>query len=188
MNRDNKDCFHQSKKLVWTEINTWGDGLLNRQLREQCMDCGRLLSAAKTHSLATPHTPGVDQDALKKWQEDFFRKRQNNAYAERSGFLELATLADQNRAERSEEYQEYLQSEAWRKKRDRVMKRANFTCEGCGDARATEVHHLTYADIYNEFLWQLVAICRECHARFHDKNRQGNSAGQSHNDQIKRAG
>jgi 5-methylcytosine-specific restriction endonuclease McrA len=29
------------------------------------------------------------------------------------------------------------------------------------------VHHLTYQNAGNEFLWELVAICRECHARYH---------------------
>ena len=45
-------------------------------------------------------------------------------------------------------------------------------CEACGEVRATEVHHLTYKHIGSEFLWELVAICRACHERYH-KARHG---------------
>jgi hypothetical protein len=65
------------------------------------------------------------------------------------------------------EYAQYLQSDVWKQKRKRVLKRANGVCEGCGENPATQVHHLTYAHIQNEFLWELVAICDECHERVH---------------------
>jgi 5-methylcytosine-specific restriction endonuclease McrA len=32
------------------------------------------------------------------------------------------------------------------------------------------VHHHTYANVGDELMWQLVAVCRECHQKFHDKN------------------
>lgn len=47
------------------------------------------------------------------------------------------------------------------------MQRAAHVCEGCRTARATEVHHLTYEHCGDEFLWELVAICRSCHERYH---------------------
>jgi len=36
-----------------------------------------------------------------------------------------------------------------------------------GSEPATEVHHLTYQHVGHEFLFELVAICRECHTRWH---------------------
>jgi 5-methylcytosine-specific restriction endonuclease McrA len=66
-----------------------------------------------------------------------------------------------------ERYKQYLQSEAWRRRRELVLRRALGICEGCGQASATEVHHLTYDHVGNEFLWELVAICRDCHERYH---------------------
>jgi hypothetical protein len=29
------------------------------------------------------------------------------------------------------------------------------------------VHHLTYAHVFNEFLFELMAVCDECHDRLH---------------------
>lgn len=64
-------------------------------------------------------------------------------------------------------YAEYLRSPAWASKRERVMQRAGGVCEGCRGRPATEVHHLTYEHVTQEFLFELVAICGDCHARLH---------------------
>jgi hypothetical protein len=67
-------------------------------------------------------------------------------------------------------YQEvYLKSDAWRQKRWRVLARANWFCEKCGND-ADEVHHLTYERVGNELLSDLIALCRECHSKMHGKN------------------
>jgi hypothetical protein len=66
-----------------------------------------------------------------------------------------------------EQYADYLRSEEWAKRREKVMQRARLVCEGCCTQPATEVHHLTYAHITQEFLFELVAMCGDCHARWH---------------------
>jgi 5-methylcytosine-specific restriction endonuclease McrA len=66
-----------------------------------------------------------------------------------------------------EEYQSYLKSPLWLNLRNRVLARAQDQCEGCGRWPATEVHHLTYAHVGQEFLWELRAVCRDCHDRLH---------------------
>lgn len=71
---------------------------------------------------------------------------------------------------RKEEYKAYRLTQAWKEKRDAVLRRAGGMCEGCGKKRATEVHHLTYEHIFKEFLWELQAVCRECHERWHEIN------------------
>jgi hypothetical protein len=69
-------------------------------------------------------------------------------------------------------YPEYLRSGAWKQLRDKVLKRASGECEGCGTAKAVQVHHLRYAHIGHEFLWELVAVCIACHERVHpEKNK-----------------
>jgi 5-methylcytosine-specific restriction endonuclease McrA len=68
-------------------------------------------------------------------------------------------------------YDDYLSSPEWRKKREAVLRRADFLCEGCGDATATQVHHLTYERVANEMLFDLVAVCPDCHNRLHAKDR-----------------
>jgi hypothetical protein len=61
------------------------------------------------------------------------------------------------------DYHRYLASAEWKSRRERVMERAGGLCEACRVQPATEVHHLTYAHIGNEALFELVAICRPCH-------------------------
>ena len=76
------------------------------------------------------------------------------------------------------DYSEYLSSPIWRGKRARVLQRANNMCEGCGCRRAWQVHHLRYPKncrpgsddwIRQEKLFDLRAICRECHEDVHQK-------------------
>jgi len=65
------------------------------------------------------------------------------------------------------DYADYLNSPEWKAKRLKVLRRADTICEGCRERKATEVHHLSYTHVGNEFLWELVAICDECHQRVH---------------------
>ena len=62
-------------------------------------------------------------------------------------------------------YEKYLQSPAWRRKRDAVIQRDGDQCI-CG-AQAVELHHKTYDNIGKEPLFDLVMLCEECHKRLH---------------------
>jgi hypothetical protein len=64
-------------------------------------------------------------------------------------------------------YRDYLKSQEWAVRRAKVMRRAGHICEGCGNKPATEVHHLTYDHVTEEFLFELVAVCGDCHERLH---------------------
>ena len=64
-------------------------------------------------------------------------------------------------------YSWYLGSAFWRERREHILQRANHTCEKCGGRPATEVHHLTYLRVFNEFPSDLLALCRQCHAEIH---------------------
>lgn len=68
-----------------------------------------------------------------------------------------------------EVYREYLKSEKWSKKRDAVMKRDGGICQACLKEPATQVHHKTYKNVFEEPLFDLVAICDKCHKQIHDK-------------------
>ena len=70
-------------------------------------------------------------------------------------------------------YNTYLRSPAWRERAARVKQRAGGICEGCGVRAAAQVHHVTYAHAGNEFLWELRAICNECHERIHSERTEG---------------
>jgi hypothetical protein len=60
-------------------------------------------------------------------------------------------------------YREYLNSPAWEEKRKAVKARCNGTCERCHKYLVDEVHHLTYAHIFNEPLEDLQGLCKPCH-------------------------
>jgi 5-methylcytosine-specific restriction endonuclease McrA len=71
-----------------------------------------------------------------------------------------------------EQYNQYLESPEWRSKRDLVLARDNNRCQarmdGCTRV-ADHVHHLTYNHLFNEPLFELVAVCRSCHNRLHGR-------------------
>lgn len=79
----------------------------------------------------------------------------------------LQEVGERIRGEAQREYQDYLHSPHWLRIRRRRMEMANGICEGCGEKPATEVHHLTYDHRGYEMLWELRAVCRECHDVIH---------------------
>ena len=72
--------------------------------------------------------------------------------------------------ERRRDYDEYLASPEWRAKADLVLARDWYQCQakldGC-TTTAEHVHHLTYDHLFNEPLFELVAVCRSCHHQLH---------------------
>jgi 5-methylcytosine-specific restriction endonuclease McrA len=66
-----------------------------------------------------------------------------------------------------ERYHEYLRSEAWRRKRERVLARDDRVCTRCGSEHNLHVHHLSYRFIGRERLSDLVTLCEVCHRREH---------------------
>lgn len=68
-------------------------------------------------------------------------------------------------------YRRYIQSRQWRGIRQRVLERDNHTCQRCGEngrpGNELDVHHLSYARLYNEELSDLLTLCRGCHGDIH---------------------
>jgi 5-methylcytosine-specific restriction endonuclease McrA len=64
-------------------------------------------------------------------------------------------------------YREYLASAEWQKRRLLVIERCGGICEGCGLQDAREVHHRTYEHVGDELLFELYALCGDCHKRVH---------------------
>lgn len=69
-------------------------------------------------------------------------------------------------------YDQYLLSPEWRDLRERVFDRSDGRCEGCRNLNATQVHHLTYERVGAELLFDLVAVCDECHEKAHASRRR----------------
>jgi 5-methylcytosine-specific restriction endonuclease McrA len=66
----------------------------------------------------------------------------------------------------NQRYIEYLQSDEWARKRDRILRRDRNRCRKCGSP-ADDVHHKTYERIYCEDDDDLISICRTCHRYEH---------------------
>ena len=126
----------------------------------QCLDCGQPVGNPVK---AVPDCTAFDNDLVESYLEEHAQERRLSAEAERKRWWTL--------------YQEYIESDAWKALRARVLKRDGGMCQGCLDARATEVHHMSYRNFGAEFAFELVALCSSCHQRIHQRPEEsGNGA------------
>ena len=86
--------------------------------------------------------------------------------------LELEPELDNTLTMQQKEHRAYLKTYEWKKIKAKVTQRANGSCEGCGDylGDSGDVHHKTYDNFKNEFLFELLYLCRDCHTRVHGGN------------------
>ncbi|MBP7241777.1 hypothetical protein [Amaricoccus sp.] len=149
-----QDCSHPT-----TELRERGVAKEGRQHVYQCTVCGLAASRAikRDDSLILPQW---DEYARPKWQ---------GVIASRKRTFLTAVFERQAEEDRrvSHEYEAYLLSDEWRTKRSLVLERDGDLCQGCRQRPATQVHHLTYEHMLDEFLFELVSVCDECHARLH---------------------
>jgi 5-methylcytosine-specific restriction endonuclease McrA len=61
------------------------------------------------------------------------------------------------------DYYQHLCSREWALKRKAVRERAGGICEQCEKAPLKDTHHLTYRNLGNEPLEDLMGVCRPCH-------------------------
>lgn len=64
------------------------------------------------------------------------------------------------------EYQAYLKSATWKKKRQERLSIDNHACVWCGATKNLQVHHLTYSRLGNEDVEKdLCTLCFGCHKK-----------------------
>lgn len=143
-----KSCEGGSSELRRRHL---GNGSI--QIVYQCLTCGR--SASNPLSKAT--VPGFMK--LPTWDDSLAALYDQTRQQER----------EDKRSDWFEEHNAYLLTPKWRSKRAAVLRRSEGMCEGCAEAPATQVHHLTYEHWQDELLWELVAVCDNCHDRAHAK-------------------
>lgn len=68
-----------------------------------------------------------------------------------------------------QQYKEYLQSAHWQITRRDALDRADWACQLCNSDSNLNVHHRTYERLKRERPSDLIVLCRDCHAKFHDK-------------------
>jgi hypothetical protein len=135
----------------------------------QCTRCGSGRPIKRIERQSVASVSAWDDQIADRWYQD----RQ----------AEAQELSQQRRTvEREswfEEHSEYLRSAAWKAKRVRVLARDKYRCQagliGC-TVEASQVHHLTYAHWRNEPLFDLIAVCQECHIQITRMDREGRSA------------
>lgn len=68
-------------------------------------------------------------------------------------------------------YKRYLRTRHWQQLRQEVLRRAGGRCEKCGyqpwKPNGLQVHHLTYSNVGNEKLDDLIVVCPRCHMELH---------------------
>ena len=153
------ECTHPKWDIRYVEAS---NGL--RMFCRQCTRCG------ERKDMWIPHAKVENKDGAKP-VDDALRFR----YRESLHELKTEIVRYKSEVERKEEksefdswYNNYLNSPEWYEKRALVLKRCHYICEGCNKAKATVVHHLNYKNVGNEFLFELVGLCRKCHERYHN--------------------
>jgi hypothetical protein len=146
-----------------SEIRYKYDALKRRLYVQQCLDCGKQLSSFIKHDqVDSPNGVKPFDTELEEGWWRLRRIRANQIAAERRA----ASLTDMR-----DQYAVYLKSDDWNEKRLAVLARDGYKCRarfpGCL-GRASQAHHLTYDRIYDEPLFDLVAVCSRCHAHLHN--------------------
>ena len=148
------DCTHPESGLRSKVIK--GGSV---QFVRVCLTCGLQYGGPISKKSVPDPTAIADLGGLN--DKSFYDRRLAIWRAKQLSFYEKQAVTGER------DYSEYLRSPEWKAKRARVLQRAAGQCEGCLSAKATQVHHLSYIHIYDEFLWELVAICDDCHRRAH---------------------
>lgn len=68
------------------------------------------------------------------------------------------------------DYEAYLRSEEWQRRREAELVRAGNCCEFCGAGELVQlnVHHLNYDHLGREITGDLIVLCRFCHQDVHE--------------------
>ena len=69
------------------------------------------------------------------------------------------------------EYEEYINSPRWWKKRRSAFSHYGRFCSRCGETEDLEVHHKTYERLGHELLDDLEVVCFMCHADADEERR-----------------
>ncbi len=136
------------------------------QYIHQCLRCGISVGRAISKKLIQLEYEKIE--SIRKFDEKI-NLNWNKEYQTRKQII-LGSDHVGNQKDLSnfwEWYSDYLESPEWKEKRRKVLLRANDICEGCGDKKATEIHHLSYKHKGKEFLFELVALCQHCHESIH---------------------
>jgi len=128
------------------------------QYKLQCTVCGKpgnAIAYAQITAAQRMAAPPYNRTLREQFYQEQADRRQQQRRTGTDAWLEW--------------YTQYLQSDIWQGKRNLVFRRAGRVCEACGITMATNIHHLTYAHVGAEPLFDLAAVCQSCHDEIHGK-------------------
>jgi len=130
----------------------------------QCLTCGNL---GKCQTTPPPQVAVVTAEDVAQLQVEQARYQKENGGKVWSSIRKARKKREEKSSEGwRERYQSYLRSPEWKEIRAKVLAR-DVICRGCGLCVSTEVHHLTYDHVGNEFLFGPIGLCELCPRRYH---------------------
>jgi 5-methylcytosine-specific restriction endonuclease McrA len=129
-----------------------------QMLRQQCFCCGEVSRDLKKSMVSNFDSLNECDYGIRDLKFEFLKQARNI----------LDKIKNQ---EAWDEYNQYLNSDKWKLKRRKVLERDNYLCQACLTNEAQEVHHLTYENIYDEPLFELISVCKRCHEKIETKKK-----------------
>jgi hypothetical protein len=106
------------------------------------------------------HCEACTSDREDRWGEEYDRQEREH----QKKVMALCAM----------DYNEYLRTEHWRRRREQKIRQAEYRCELCNRSGVLlNVHHLTYARRGEELDKDLRVLCGGCHSTFHKHRRLG---------------
>lgn len=132
--------------------------------RTACENCKKLIKGTKKKDINFNNYRLLSQDRYLHYE-----KERNDSYDRLSQSIKTITENFKNKRTDHfwQQYNTYLKSDIWLSKRDLVLKRDNYICQGCLSAKSIHVHHTTYDNVFDELLFQLISLCLDCHSKLH---------------------
>ena len=151
------DCCRDPFKIV--VIDRKNDSLYF--IREQCLNCGGCINKKKP--LSSKKFSDLMKGELNTERDE---KYKNLVFSENKSLFKLKQEHYRYNTKYAK-YHRYLETKEWKTIRDKVLKRDDSLCKICNVKKADDVHHLTYENVFNEKLEDLISVCRKCHSEIH---------------------
>lgn len=137
-------CRHANQALA---RRVFSNGI--EHFGSQCLDCGKWDGGIKKSTLNEAQMEAAvtfDPEVARRFSERQREAFQQERQAKNEAFWQ--------------KYHDHLNSDDWRR--------------ACLERRATQAHHLTYRHLGWEPLFDLIAVCKQCHEYLHKKERELN--------------
>jgi hypothetical protein len=161
----NQCCSHQNKIFVRVEQ---GQGVVQRTA---CNRCKHIFGTAVKKDANFYKYPLVTLERhlqIKELDESCYTMISDWVKCNLEKYIQKKQFESQKESiEWWNMYNKYLLTEKWKEIRKKVLERENYICQGCLKNKAVQAHHLTYNNVTDELLFQLISVCLSCHNKLH---------------------